>query len=438
MYKKHLGGEILHISLKHVLPASFYGLAEMINRLLFTAISDKKLCKSNTNSSSRVNRCHFFCMKILHLLSNYKLTGPSEPVINLVKTQKQLGADVILASAKYTKGDNPNQVADAAMQRGINPYLGLYLSKHRNLFYNARDTLHLARYIDAQNVDIVHCHMNNDHFIAYAARTLGSRRPPLVRTLYIGTPPPPTLFNRMLLRASDTQLVIPSKTMKTALAATAKLDEQSIHIVDPAIDTDRFNPDACEPDKRGDFGLAPDDFVVGIVARVQRHRRFPELLEGVRLARQSVPNLKLLIVGRGTNIEELAIQPVKEMGLDNVVSFSGYQRGDEYVRTLNTFDAKIFLMPGSDGTCRAVLEALCMGKPVIAARRGILPDLIEDGSTGLIIDDSPTNIAKAIRTMAADRQHCRQMGGRAQQTARKRFSLSTQAKKILTIYEHSV
>jgi glycosyltransferase involved in cell wall biosynthesis len=223
--------------------------------------------------------------------------------------------------------------------------------------------------------------------------------------------------------------------MKTVLVTKWEFDEHRVHFVDPAIDTARFDPDGWGPDNRAEFGLAPDDFVVGIVARVQWHRRFAELLEGVRIAWESVPNLKLLIVGRGTNIEEIAVKPVKEMNLDKVVHFAGYQTGGDYVRTLKAFDTKIFLMPGTDGTCRAVIEALCMGKPVIAARRGILPDLVEDGSTGLIIDDLPENIGGAIKAMAANRQRCQEMGRRARELARHRFSLSTQARNVLTMYD---
>ncbi len=380
----------------------------------------------------------YSCMKIVHLLSNYKLTGPSEAVINLVKAQKEHAADVILASSQYTKGAGTNIVADTARERGIEPFLGLYLTKHRKPFYNAKDIYALARYLSGEGVDVIHCHMNNDHCIAHAARALSSGRPSLVRTLYMGDPPPRTLYNRILLNGPNTHLIVPSQTMKKALAIRYGFDEHSVHVVDPAIDTDRFDPDACGPDKREEFGLSPDDFVLGIVARVQWHRRFAELLEGVRIARQEVPHLRLLIVGRGTNVEKIAVEPARNMNLDTAVYFTGYQTGDNYVRTLKSFDAKIFLVPGTDGTCRAVVEALCMGKPVIAARRGILPDLIENGATGLVIDDSPENIAQAIKTMAADRQRCLKMGACARQRARQRFGLSAQAKRVLSIYDQCV
>jgi glycosyltransferase involved in cell wall biosynthesis len=239
----------------------------------------------------------------------------------------------------------------------------------------------------------------------------------------------------MLLQGKKTHVIVPSRTLERVLIEKREISGQRVSMVDPAIDTSRFDPDTCGEDKRRDLGLTSDDFVIGIVARVQRHRRFAELLEGIRRARQNIPSLKMLIVGRGTHLEEIAVQPVKRMGLDATVFFAGYQTGDDYVRTLKSFDAKIFLMPGTDGTCRAVREALCMGKPVIAARRGMLPDLVEDGRTGLLIDDTPDNIAQAVTELASDRRRCHRMGHHARHYAVQRFSALSQAEKILEIYE---
>ena len=56
-------------------------------------------------------------------------------------------------------------------------------------------------------------------------------------------------------------------------------------------------------------------------------------------------------------------------------------------------------MPGSDGACRAVREAMALGIPVIAARRGMLPEIVENNREGLIIDDSPENLADAMMTL---------------------------------------
>src|SRR5439155_1303331 len=148
-----------------------------------------------------------------------------------------------------------------------------------------------------------------------------------------------------------------------------------------------------------------------------------------------VDQLRLLIVGRGTNQETVAREPVRALGIEERVVFSGYQAGEDYVATLACMDAKVFLVPGSDGSCRAVREALAMGVPVIAARRGVLPELVKDGETGTLVEDEPEPLARAIEDLARDRERLRALGARAREDAVSRFSLDVFARTVAGIYE---
>jgi glycosyltransferase involved in cell wall biosynthesis len=165
---------------------------------------------------------------------------------------------------------------------------------------------------------------------------------------------------------------------------------------------------------------------------MQTHRRFEVLLEAVK--RAQVPDLRLLIVGRGTNQETVAREPVRALGLEGKVVFSGYQAGEDYVATLACMDAKVFLVPGSDGSCRAVREALSMGVPVIAARRGILPELVRNEETGLVVEDEPGPLALAIAGLARDRARLRGLSERARADALSRFSFETFGRTLADLY----
>jgi glycosyltransferase involved in cell wall biosynthesis len=174
-----------------------------------------------------------------------------------------------------------------------------------------------------------------------------------------------------------------------------------------------------------------EGFVVGVVARMQKHRRFDILLEGVKLAK--VPDLRVVVVGRGTHMNEVAVEPAKRLGLTNV-AFTGYL-GPQYLDTLAGFDALLFLVPGSDGTCRAVREAMAMGRAIIGARRGMIPEIVDDGKTGLVIDDTAENIATAIERLAADRALCRAMGAAGREKALRLYDGRVQAAAIRDIYQ---
>ena len=132
-------------------------------------------------------------------------------------------------------------------------------------------------------------------------------------------------------------------------------------------------------------------------------------------------------------MEEVAVEPAKRLGLTNV-EFTGYL-GDRYLDTLAGFDALLFLVPGSDGTCRAIREAMAMGKAIIGARRGMIPEIVDDGKTGLVVDDSAENIARAIERLAGDRSLCREMGQRGREKALERYDVAKQAAAVKDVYE---
>jgi len=135
-------------------------------------------------------------------------------------------------------------------------------------------------------------------------------------------------------------------------------------------------------------------------------------------------------------MEAIAVEPARKMGLEDTVIFPGYQRGDDYVRTLATMDAKVFLVPGTDGSCRAVREAMAMGLPVIASRRGMLPELVADGERGLVVDDTPDQLARAIVALAREPERRRAMGQAARLFAPENFSLDRIARDIGRFYHH--
>ena len=66
------------------------------------------------------------------------------------------------------------------------------------------------------------------------------------------------------------------------------------------------------------------------------------------------------MLGRGTHLDEVAVAPARELGIADRVVFAGYHRRD-YAAILRAMDLLCFLVPGSDGSCRAVLEAAGSG-----------------------------------------------------------------------------
>lgn len=373
-------------------------------------------------------------MRILHLFANWKWTGPAEPAVNLAAQLRQRGHTVDFFCGREVE-PLPNDVADEARRRGLEPRLDLRLGKHRNPIWDALDRRTLRAWMKKHRPDVIHCHLPNDHRIARgAAQGLGI---PIVRSLYDGDPPPVSSDTKALLRpAGCAGIVAISERVRDSVVKRFGIEEERAIWVDGAVDLRRFNPKAKGlPDLRKDYGIEPEDFVVGIVARMQRHRRFEVFFDAMTRVARRVPHMKILLVGRGTWMDEVAVKPAARTELAGKAIFTGYRRGAEYVATLRCMHAKVYLVPGSDGSCRAAREALAMGVPVVAARRGHLVDLIDDGGNGLLVGDTADDLASAILRLAEDAPLRERLAATAHEIAHRRYGLALQARRIEAFYE---
>ena len=375
-------------------------------------------------------------LRVLHLFANYKVTGPAETALDVAREVGALDSIV----TEFASGRGPRGEAllrRLAVTRGARvPDIGLELRKHLSPLTLAGDVLSLRRSLRADPPDVIHCHSQADHLLAALA---APREIPIVRSYYgVEAPRLDWRTRRTILGRCD-RLIVYSLAAKGALAsAPFWMPAGKLRLIEPPIDTDRFDPARELPDRRPDFGIPPGAFAAGIAARLQTHRRFERLFDAMALARREVPDIRLVVIGRGTHAETVAREPVRRLGLAETVHLAGYLTGDDYVAALKALDAALFLVPGSDGTCRAVREELAMGLPLIAARRGILPELVRDGETGLIVDDSAEGLAAALVTLARDPARRRRMGAAARADARVRFSHHTHSATVASIYRELV
>ncbi len=338
-----------------------------------------------------------FNLKIFHLFSNHKFTGPADPALVLAEGQSAAGADVSFICSTVSDANNPLQ--QIASKRGVNTIRGLRLPKHLRLSSLGADVRKLRKLIEQERPDFLHCHLDGDHFIAALARRRGG--PLLIRSTY-DLDPPQGLRARWIARQTDLWIT-PTQESATRLAAQHGGSLDKIRVVPPLMDLTRFHPTLLPQPDDQTVPASEDRIIVGVVARMQRHRRFPQLIEAFSAAARQDSRLHLKILGRGTHQEEVARIPARESGMNDRIHFAGYIDPQFYPDHLCSFDMMLFLVPGSDGTCRAAREALACGVPVISSRRGLLPDLIPAAGGLLLPDERTETLTDAILTVSQDR-----------------------------------
>ena len=366
--------------------------------------------------------------KILHLFSNHRWTGPAEPVLTLIKHLRDLGWDIHFGcSVKGVPESKYNQVYETAIHWGIPVYENLYLSKHRNILKDYHDQKQLRRIIQNKPPQIIHCHLDNDHRLGVRIK---NNTQVLFRSNHYGEGFPDRI--KPLVPKTDV-ILEPSYIAQKQDIEQYNLTPEKCPVVPLAIDLKRFNPNRPLPDVK--LTIPEDSITLGIVARLQTHRKYELLFSALHILIQEGWKLNLVIVGRGTKQEEVAYRPVQELGLEEHVIFTGYLKEDNYVAMLNKFDIGVYLVPGTDGTCRTVREYMAMGKPIIATRTGILPELVQNEKEGIIIEDTVESLYHAIRNLCAHTEYRKKLGDNAREKALKNFSPEYQAKIVSEIYE---
>lgn len=340
-------------------------------------------------------------MRFLWILANWKRTGPVEPSLDLAAACARRGHEVLVATGR-PEGSAPDDAGEAAEARGLTRlHAGLRLSKHVKRLGNRRDASILARQLRARAADAVVSTIRNDHRILARAIAKSGVAVPLVRLWFDDGSVAPSKEEARLLVAADRVVVFggaPARVLEGLGVPAPRI----LSLPPPlALARIRRAATACA-DARARWSPDPGVLLLGLVARVQPHRRFDLLWEALRLVKARGARVRVLVVGRGTSFEAVAAEPVRRLGLDDVVTFAGYLRGVDYASTLGALDAQLFLVPGSDPTCRALREGMALGVPSLATRRGLLPDLVGDGATGLLFDETPEGLARAIERFAAE------------------------------------
>ena len=368
-------------------------------------------------------------MKILHLFSDWKWTGPAEPVLSLCENLQNEGVDVVVAYRK-TPLDFPERTVDKeAMKRGLHCYEGLKL----NRYFSVRDWLHdfafFGPYVEKQKFDIVHTHLSHDYFTAITALSFRRPRPRIVRTDHKRDGLPANLFMSWAMARTD-GLVTYSQRLANLDMKNFNIPEERLRIIPPGI-----KPyEGPAGNLRRELGVSADDRVIGVIGRLKPDRGYDIILKAFSILRSRVDRVKLVIVGRSSQIGTSIMKPLKDLGIEKDVILAGY-RFDDYFLMIQTFDIYIMMRAGSDGSGRALREVLSMGRPAIVSDRGMLPDLVDDGKTGFVTSWDAPDLAGKMEILVNDADIRQRFGENARSRADEEWSFRLQAKAMKSFYE---
>jgi glycosyltransferase involved in cell wall biosynthesis len=371
-------------------------------------------------------------VKVLHLFSDWKWTGPAEPVTSLVEALNGAGMSVTLAFRKTPIPFPERTVEKEAKGRGIPYFDGFRL----NRYFSAKDWLFdqkaIGAYVRREGIDIVHTNLSHDHFTALASLSFSKRRPLIIRTDHKRDG---TAYNRFMDWAFGRTdgLVTYSKRIAAHDMRAFKFPEERTCVIPPGIRPH----DGPARDLRQEFAIKPDEKVIGVIGRLKPDRGYDIILRAFKRLRDRTGKVKLLVVGRSSQIEKSIKQPLADLGLQNDVILAGY-RVDDYFSVISTFDLFVMMRAGSDGSARALREVMAMGKAAVVSDSGMLPELVCDGISGFVVKADEEELAAKMEKILSDEGLRKSFESNARKVAAEEWNYDIQAKKLGEFYERLI
>ncbi|MYS14004.1 glycogen synthase [Streptomyces sp. SID4982] len=243
---------------------------------------------------------------------------------------------------------------------------------------------------------------------------------------------------RTAIESADAVIAVSGAMRDDILACYPALDPDRVHVVHNGIDTRLYRPDPGTDALRR-HGIDLERPYVLFVGRITRQKGVPQLLRAVR---EIDPGTQVVLCAGAPDTPEIDREfrdRFQELGAVRAGVFWIPQMlpRAEVVQLLT--HAAVFVCPSIYEPLGIVnLEAMACGTPVVASRVGGIPEVVDDGRTGLLVDtgdDFEANLARALDTVLADPVAARRMGEAGRARAVGEFGWDAVARRTTGLYE---
>ena len=293
----------------------------------------------------------------------------------------------------------------------------------------------LSRLIKQLRPDVIHAH--DPHGVAMAALALsmtvaGSRtapgNPPLVAARRVDFHMKGNALSRWKYRQVDC-FICASEAIRKILVADGVPPDRAV-TVHEGIDVGHVEA-APAADLHAELWLPHHAPIVGNVAALVPHKGQRHLIEAAAIVVTRVPDARFVIAGEGELRPALERQ-IKDHHLEKHVFLTGFR--PDVLSVHKAFD--IFVMSSvTEGLGTSLLDAMACGKPIVATTAGGMPEVVEHGTTGILVRPRDHEaMADAIVTLLNDEHARRAMGAAGRIRVRERFSAERMVQDTLAIY----
>jgi glycosyltransferase involved in cell wall biosynthesis len=359
-------------------------------------------------------------MRSLHIDTARTWRGGQNQVLLTVNGLAEAGHDAMLLA--HEDGELRRRAGDGLRFLGFSP---------RSEF-DVQAGWRLAGVLADRRPDVVHAH--DPMAVSLAAMALQMRgssvpRPLVVASRRVDFHLKQHAFSRWKYRHVDV-FVAASATIADILRQDG-VEADRIAVVHDGVNVSYIDRQPVA-DVRAAFWLPHGAPVIGNVAALAHHKGQRHLIDAMALLVGRQPDARLIIVGEG-ELRGALEEQVKVLGLDRHVTLAGFR--EDVLSLMKSLD--LFVMSSvTEGFGSAILEAMTCGRAVVGTRAGGIPEVVDDGVTGLLVAArQPEALAEAMGRLLTDADRRASMGRAGRARVLSAFSVDALVGGIIAVYE---
>lgn len=359
-------------------------------------------------------------MRILHTESSSGMGGQEYRVLEEAQGMEKRGHTVIVAAP------HGSRLAVLAEKRGLQ--VKRTSSGKRGWITLVPSYLRILKHYE---IDVVNTHGSLDSWTASIAGRISSRRPIIVRTRHKSTPVSRTWRHRLLYGQLPHVVTTTGEAVRLGLMTRTRLSPSRVISIPTGVDLERFHPQPPDVSLRKSLGLGSQGPLVGAVTFLRPEKGMSVLIEAVRWLKKHFSSLECLIIGDGGEQPAL-LDRIRELGLEHCVHLVGFR---EDVPALLAILDVVVIPSFEEGIPQSLTQALAMERPVVASAVGGVPEVVQDGLSGLLVPArDPEILAKKIACLLHDPIAATRMGKVGRQVIQERYSMEHMLTQTEMVY----
>jgi glycosyltransferase involved in cell wall biosynthesis len=241
----------------------------------------------------------------------------------------------------------------------------------------------------------------------------------------------------MLKRAR--KIIAVSHFTKWELTNYYKIPESKIRVIHNGVDINKFKPAQDKRKVKEELGLNPDDLAIVSVGRLYARKGLFTLIESMPAVVKRFPNAKFIISGKGQSDEmRKLIAYAEKLGVKGDIVFTGYYPDKKLPKLYQAADVFAF-STFYEHHPFAVLEALATGLPVVTTTVGGIPETIDSGKNGFLVEPfNPGQFSEKILYLLEHPAEAAEMGEQARKTIVERFDWRIVVKDAMKVYDEAL